>query len=75
MVLELRPAHDPRRSHGFVGVVVSTEELSAIVMRAPTATMSGIKCSSRGCAMRAAGAADQCSRRSTSRSALMKPKS
>ena len=31
MVLELRPAHDPRRQWGFVGVVVSVEDLSASV--------------------------------------------
>lgn len=33
MVLELRPAHDPRRTWGFVGVVVSVEDLSASVWR------------------------------------------
>jgi len=31
MVLELRPAHDPTKSYGFVGVVVSVEDLSASV--------------------------------------------
>lgn len=31
MVLELRPAHDPTKTHGFVGVVVSVEDLSASV--------------------------------------------
>jgi methanethiol oxidase len=31
MVLELRPAHDPTRGWGFVGVVVSTADLSASV--------------------------------------------
>jgi len=31
MVLELRPAHDPRNAYGFVGVVVSTADLSASV--------------------------------------------
>src|SRR3954453_16486411 len=31
MVLELRPAHDPSRPYGFVGVVVSTADLSAAV--------------------------------------------
>jgi methanethiol oxidase len=31
MVLELRPAHDPSREWGFVGVVVSTADLSASV--------------------------------------------
>ncbi len=31
MVLELRPAHDPRKAYGFVGVVVSVEDLSASV--------------------------------------------
>ena len=27
MVLELRPAHDPRKAYGFVGVVASTADL------------------------------------------------
>ena len=31
MVLELRPAHDPRKTYGFVGVVASTADLSASV--------------------------------------------
>jgi methanethiol oxidase len=31
MVLELRPAHDPSRPYGFVGVVTSTADLSASV--------------------------------------------
>jgi selenium-binding protein 1 len=31
MVLELRPAHDPTKAHGFVGVVVSTADLTASV--------------------------------------------
>ncbi len=31
MALELRPAHDPTRAYGFVGVVVSTADLSASV--------------------------------------------
>jgi methanethiol oxidase len=31
MVLELRPAHDPFKSFGFVGVVISVEDLSASV--------------------------------------------
>lgn len=31
MPLELRPAHDPTRLYGFVGVVVSVEDLSASV--------------------------------------------
>jgi len=31
MVLELRPAHDPNRTYGFVGVVVSLKDLSASV--------------------------------------------
>lgn len=31
MVLELRPAHDPTRPYGFVGVVVSLQDLSASV--------------------------------------------
>ncbi|GLY69620.1 selenium-binding protein SBP56-related protein [Amycolatopsis taiwanensis] len=33
MVLELRPSHDPNATWGFVGVVVSTEDLSASVWR------------------------------------------
>lgn len=33
MVLELRPAHDPSRAYGFVGVVVSLADLSASVWR------------------------------------------
>jgi selenium-binding protein 1 len=31
MVLEVRPAHDPRKAWGFVGVVISVEDLSASV--------------------------------------------
>jgi len=31
MVLELRPAHDPSKAWGFVGVVISVEDLSASV--------------------------------------------
>src|SRR5438105_8852661 len=31
MVLELRPAHDPRQTWGFVGVVISVADLSAAV--------------------------------------------
>ena len=31
MVLELRPAHDPRKAYGFVGVVASTADLSASI--------------------------------------------
>ena len=31
MALELRPAHDPGKAYGFVGVVVSTADLSASV--------------------------------------------
>jgi methanethiol oxidase len=31
MVLELRPAHDPSRAYGFVGVVVSLRDLSASI--------------------------------------------
>jgi selenium-binding protein 1 len=31
MPLELRPAHDPRRAYGFVGVVLSLKDLSASV--------------------------------------------
>ena len=31
MVLELRPAHDPIKTYGFVGVVVSLKDLSASV--------------------------------------------
>ena len=29
MALELRPAHDPTKAYGFVGVVISTKDLSA----------------------------------------------
>jgi selenium-binding protein 1 len=31
MVLELRPAHDPRETYGFAGVVTSLKDLSASV--------------------------------------------
>jgi methanethiol oxidase len=31
MVLELRPAHNPRRAYGFVGVVISLEDLSSSI--------------------------------------------
>jgi selenium-binding protein 1 len=31
MALELRPAHDPTRTYGFMGVVISVEDLSASV--------------------------------------------
>ena len=31
MVLELRPSHDPTKTYGFVGVVVSTKDLSASI--------------------------------------------
>jgi methanethiol oxidase len=31
MVLELRPAHDPRKTYGFVGVVVSLKDLSSSI--------------------------------------------
>jgi hypothetical protein len=31
MVLELRPAHDPTRAYGFMGVAISTKDLSASV--------------------------------------------
>ena len=31
MVLELRPAHDPRKAYGFVGVVTSLKDLSSSV--------------------------------------------
>jgi selenium-binding protein 1 len=31
MALELRPAHDPSRAYGFVGVVVSLQDLSASI--------------------------------------------
>ncbi|MGI9435410.1 MAG: selenium-binding family protein [Geminicoccaceae bacterium] len=31
MALELRPAHDPTKSHGFMGVVVSTANLSGSI--------------------------------------------
>src|ERR1700704_4317182 len=31
MVLELRPAHDPKKAYGFVGVVISLKDLSASI--------------------------------------------
>jgi len=31
MVLEMRPAHDPTKTYGFVGVVVSLTDLSASI--------------------------------------------
>jgi selenium-binding protein 1 len=31
MVLELRPAHDPNKSYGFVGVVISLKDLSSSI--------------------------------------------
>jgi selenium-binding protein 1 len=31
IVLELRPAHDPTRTHGFVGVVISLKDLSSSI--------------------------------------------
>jgi selenium-binding protein 1 len=31
MALELRPAHDPTKAYGFVGVVISTKDLSASI--------------------------------------------
>jgi methanethiol oxidase len=31
MVLELRPAHDPSKTYGFAGVVVSTQDLSSSI--------------------------------------------
>jgi 56kDa selenium binding protein (SBP56)/Berberine and berberine like len=31
MALELRPAHDPAKKYGFVGVVISVEDLSASI--------------------------------------------
>lgn len=31
MALEIRPAHDPAKSHGFVGVVVDTENLEGAI--------------------------------------------
>jgi selenium-binding protein 1 len=31
MVLELRPSHDPTKTYGFVGVVISTKDLSASI--------------------------------------------
>jgi selenium-binding protein 1 len=46
MVLELRPAHDPDKAYGFVGVVTSTADLSASVWlwtRADDGTVSAEK--------------------------------
>jgi selenium-binding protein 1 len=31
MVLELRPAHDPKKAHGFAGVVISLKDLSSAI--------------------------------------------
>lgn len=31
MTLELRPAHDPTRADGFVGVVISLKDLSSSI--------------------------------------------
>ena len=31
MVLELRPAHDPNKTFGFVGVVISLKDLSSSI--------------------------------------------
>jgi selenium-binding protein 1 len=31
MVLELRPSHDPNKTHGFVGVVISLKDLSSSI--------------------------------------------
>ena len=31
MVLELRPAHDPKKAYGFVGVVISLKDLSSSI--------------------------------------------
>src|SRR6266478_3188417 len=31
MALELRPSHDPTKTYGFVGVVISTKDLSAAI--------------------------------------------
>ena len=33
MALELRPSHDPEATWGFVGVVISTEDLSGSIWR------------------------------------------
>jgi selenium-binding protein 1 len=46
MVLELRPAHDPTKTYGFVGVVTSTADLSASIWlweRAGDGTVSATK--------------------------------
>jgi methanethiol oxidase len=46
MVLELRPAHDPTKGYGFVGVVTSTQDLTASVWlwnRADDGTVSAEK--------------------------------
>jgi len=46
MVLELRPAHDPDKAYGFVGVVTSTADLSASVFmweRQPDGTFTAEK--------------------------------
>jgi methanethiol oxidase len=41
MVLELRPAHDPRKAYGFVGVVVSLKDLSSSIFLWYRDTVSG----------------------------------
>jgi selenium-binding protein 1 len=46
MVLELRPAHNPRNAYGFVGVVTNTQDLSASIwlwVRADDGTVSAEK--------------------------------
>ena len=40
MVLELRPAHNPTRAYGFVGVVMSLEDLSSLDLALVPATRS-----------------------------------
>ena len=69
MVLELRPAHDPRKTYGFVGVVASTADLTASVWlweRAADGTVSARRRSSRS---RRSRPRPTSSRRSCSRSA------
>ena len=44
MVLELRPAHNPNKTYGFVGVVVSTADLSASVFLWERADDGSVSC-------------------------------
>jgi methanethiol oxidase len=43
MVLELRPSHDPNRTYGFAGVVISTKDLSLLYGYGVETTESGVQ--------------------------------